>query len=48
VKLSYGIRRQLARLREQAKRLERQQRGNGGEPLEQRASLHLLSTRPKS
>ena len=48
LKLSNGIRRQLEPLRQQAQRPERQQRGNGGEPLEKRASFHMLSTRPKS
>ena len=48
MKLCYGISCQLARLRQEAEPLKRKRPGGGSQPLKERASLQLSSTRPKS
>jgi hypothetical protein len=48
MKLCYGISCQLARLREEAKPLKWERAGRRREPLEEGASFHMSSVRPKS
>jgi hypothetical protein len=48
MKLSNGFWCQVARLREEAKRLEPNHGGERGEPLKQGTSLHVSPTEPKS
>ena len=48
MKLCYSVSCQLARLRQEAKPLKWKRPGGGSEPLKERASFHMSSTRPKS